>query len=579
MPLDNQTGLNPAQYSIYVFGYGQADTASRPAVPAMELQSNGQFAAIAANSSGTIQSYNISTMSSITLSAATPVNSGILYFVAVPNGQAPPSLTYSTDSNDVLSITSGIPGNPPNSNPPFNIVEFTEPGDGTNYPVLDASAVNGFTFPLTVTLNNNLGQVGQNLSNPAVNRASILAAYTSFMDGQGTDGSPYQDLVFAPNSIDGQAGGIVNPNLYLANGANPSSLLNSVWNSALTTLFETTGRTVSMIGDDGDYYQGTPKQVSGQWVIHFVGYTDSTDTTPNGNVFNIYSPLTPDTSGTSYNANESAGEMVFGGDNVFNDQSANVLISTNSGSVSSADVAKGLERDINEALNRGVALLGPSGVNAGMSGGASTYWGTETNWYPAGQTENLYSLFMHTATINGTPIFTLPSGAVKDAQGTLMAQAYGFAFDENPGHGPAGQPNVPSKWEPVPAGTTTATITLGPWVQSPSPSSSSSPSSEGSPGQLVTVFLLAQDEFAYMVDGVFLRFTNDPLFTQAADRAMNLLDDMLPVDNHALFTGLSGLQSAIYANPYCGTMWGSVAANVALESAGGVFSNMDSTSS
>ncbi|HTU22277.1 MAG TPA: beta-1,3-glucanase family protein [Gemmataceae bacterium] len=119
----------------------------------------------------------------------------------------------------------------------------------------------------------------------------------------------------------------------------------------------------------------------------------------------------------------------------------------------------------------------------------------------------------------------------------------------------------------------TAAITLSPWSSSP-PSPPSSPSPSQSPsssdvhlGQLVTVYLLAQDEFTYLVDGVFLMLTNDSLFTQAADRLMSLLNTRLPVDNHALFSGQSGLQSAILSNPYFGGAWGNVAAQTALESA------------
>src|SRR5262249_4986090 len=157
------------------------------------------------------------------------------------------------------------------------------------------------------------------------------------------------------------------------------------------------------------------------WVLHFVGYTDAAGTIPNGNVFNIYSPLTRDPLGP-YQANESAGEMVFANDGVFNDVSTNVLISTNSGVVASATVAQGLERDLVAALNRGVALLGPTD---GLNGDSSLYWSTQTNWYPANQTENLFSLFMHTATVNGTPIFIRPSNFVNDARGVPMGSAYG----------------------------------------------------------------------------------------------------------------------------------------------------------
>lgn len=548
LPLINQTGLSSAQESIYVLGFS---TASQ-----MALQSNGQFASLASGpASGTIPSYNINTMPAITLNSATALIGARLYFFVEPSSQAPPSLSYSNNGSSVVQ-----PTNPPNSNyPPFDIVEITQPAGGV--PTIDVQTVDGFIFPLTLTLNDNLGQVGQNLST-AVNRSDILSAYPAFMTTQGAAGTPYQALVFAPNSIAGQAGGIVNPGLYLSAGANASSALNTVWNSDLTTLFQTPGRTLSIIGDDGSYYNGTPMQVGSSWVLHFVGYTDAAETIPNGNVFNIYSPLTPDPLG-SYQTNESAGEMVFANDGVFNDISTNVLIEQNGGvSPTPSQVAQGLERDIVAALNRGVALLGPTD---GLNGDDSSYWGTETNWYPAGQTENLFSLFMHTGAVNGVPLFALPNGAVKDAQGTLMASAYGFAYDENPVHVSFSQPNVPSKFDPVPAGTTSIAITLGPWLlpapATPPPTSSPSPSPSGAEALL----FMAEDQFAFLVDSVFSRFSDDPLFAQAGDRVLSILDDLLHLDNPALFTGLSGLQSGMSANPYHGTLWGMLGQAIGIE--------------
>jgi hypothetical protein len=445
LPLVNQTGLNPAQESVYVAGFS---TASQ-----LELQSNGQFAPFP-GPSGTIPSYDISTLPSITLDSTKALIGARLYFFVAPPGQAP-TLPFSNNGGSVTQ-----PTNPPNSNaPPFDIVEITQPPGG-GLPTIDVQTVDGFIFPLTLTLNSNLGQVGQPLPTSGANRAAILSAYAPFMQGQGAAGAPYQDLVFAPDSIAGQAGGVVNPGLYLASGANPGSALNTAWDSALTTLFQTPGRTVSLIGDDSAYYKGTPTQVGSSWVLHFVGYTDAAETNPNGNMFNIYSPLTRDPLGL-YQANESAGEMVFANDGVFDDVSANVVVAGNGNAqVPPAAVVLGLERDLVAALNRGVALLGPTD---GLNGDDSVYWGTQTSWYPAGQTENLFAMFMHTGTVNGTPLFALPANAVNDAQGMKMGSAYGFAFDENPGHGPAGQPNVPSKFDPVPAGTTTITVTLGPW--------------------------------------------------------------------------------------------------------------------
>ena len=492
LPLVNQTGLNPAQESIYVLGFS---TASQ-----LELQSNGQFAPFS-GSSGTIPSYDLRTLPSLTLDSATPLIGARLYFLVAPPNMAP-SFAFSNNGSSVVQ-----PTNPPNSNyPPFDIVEITQPAGG-GLPTVDVQTVDGFIFPLTLTLNNNLGQVGQPFPSSTVNRADILAAYKPFIDGQGAAGVPYQDLAFAPNSLVGQSGGIVNPGLYLSAGANAGSALNNVWNTDLNTLFTTPGRTVSMIGDDGAFYKGTPTQLTGAggpWsVLHFVGYTDAAETIPNGNQFNIYSPLTRDPLGP-YQTNESAGEMVFANDGVFNDVSTNVLVMTNSGAVSSTAVALGLERDIVSALNRGVVVLGPTD---GLNGDSSVYWGTQTNWYPAGQTENLFSMFMHTATVNGTSLFALPNNAVNDAQGMKMSSAYGFAYDENPGHGPAGQPNVPSKFDPVPAGTNTITIDLGPWFQPASqttPPPGAGPTPQASQLQLLQVQL----EAIFVAEGILTNNAN-----------------------------------------------------------------------
>ncbi len=120
------------------------------------------------------------------------------------------------------------------------------------------------------------------------------------------------------------------------------------------------------------------------------------------------------------------------------------------------------------ALNRGVANLGPS---AGSAGYSSAYWGTETNWYPEKIPQNLFSLFMHTATVpvgnKNVPIFCQATPAAVCARGVAMGQAYGFAYDENPGPvppAPSGQAAVPSKFDPLPFGANMLAITLGSWL-------------------------------------------------------------------------------------------------------------------
>jgi hypothetical protein len=351
-----------------------------------------------------------------------------------------------------------------------------DPAGGGGALHIDVQTVDGFTFPLSLTLqdgqNNQLGQVGQPVPAGSVVRAAIISAFrTTFPSG-----SAYAKLLYGgPNDVDGQYPGILNPGAYLADASSKGSSLETIWNPVLAQLFAGTN-VLSMVGDDGDYYQGTPTKVvtNGQRcnILQFVGYTDTGMTQANGNTFNIYSPETPDP--LAPNSSLSAGYQVFANDGVFNDTSTNVMIKQNSATgPTPAQVALGLQRDIVSALNRGVALNAPSGTTNRSAGDTSYYWAVETNWYPytTGDTDpthvqNDFSLFMHTAAVGGTPVFTQPSGAVATPQNLTMGMAYGFAYDENPVHASpstGNQPTVPSKFDPAPASTATITITVGPW--------------------------------------------------------------------------------------------------------------------
>ncbi len=126
-----------------------------------------------------------------------------------------------------------------------------------------------------------------------------------------------------------------------------------------------------------------------------------------------------------------------------------------------------IQNQLVAALNRGVANLGPTTQphSKKLTGYSSLYWGTQKNWYPKNKAQNLFSLFMHTGLSNRTPIFIQDVNPSKCARETTMGQAYGFAYDENGGPTPPvpKQPEVPSKFDPLPSGTTKITITLGPW--------------------------------------------------------------------------------------------------------------------
>jgi hypothetical protein len=146
------------------------------------------------------------------------------------------------------------PTNPPNF--PFitGIVEFTVTANANT---VDLQTVDGFTLPMTITagssnVNVTGKQYGQPVAPPSsavVTRAKIFDAYNTFMTAKGVAGAPYLDLVYdLPNGlvVDGQKGGILSPDLYLA-AANSStgdfenltSPLDDVFTSQLSTLFST----------------------------------------------------------------------------------------------------------------------------------------------------------------------------------------------------------------------------------------------------------------------------------------------------------------------------------------------------
>jgi hypothetical protein len=136
---------------------------------------------------------------------------------------------------------------------------------------------------------------------------------------------------------------------------------------------------------------------------------------------------------------------------------------------------------ISGAMNRGVAL-----VSCPLPLATWQCWQDETYWYPTSTstadtppsiypdiTQNLFSQWMHTATIGGTPMFVRPPNAVRSAGGTPalgqpMGMAYGFSNDEDPTPKVADipQPTVPSKMDQtvVYGGDDAYTITFGPWV-------------------------------------------------------------------------------------------------------------------
>jgi len=543
----NATGLAPANYSIYVMGFS---TGSNLVL--------GPTGTLVSQSSGTISSYPVGTgagqISAITLDTLTEFNGGRFYFFVVANGQPAPSVTFGQQPPN--------PGTNP-SYPPYSIVEITVPAPVSGVAqnaTIDIQTVDGSVFPLTIGLNglSTAGNIyGQPLNNSAVTRASILSAYDAFMQAQGSAGTPYADMVYLPNSINGQAGGILNPGAYLTaqdssgNYLNLGSTLHTIFNADLNTLFASSTLQIQGVpsnpsGIPGQSYTVAPvtQTYPGTSVslpaLKFTGATDSS-------IFYVFNPvgvsvltnssgaqitgsitttggvttltldsavtglqsgmfvsgagLSPNGSGQStttisgINGNAltlspplgggdpaphsqyvfskqpyvslmlTPGQMVFGNAGFFADSS--IQLTPNS---APASVLASIENYIVSALNRGVGVasgaLNPA-VTPGNNG-TSAYWGTQANWYPAGATQNLFSLFMHTALAGGTPIFIRPAGATTNAQGQTMGSAYGFAYDENGGPVPPAPngPEVPSKFDGTVTPGSTIQLTLGAWTAS-----------------------------------------------------------------------------------------------------------------
>jgi hypothetical protein len=554
IPLQNQTGLDATQFTVYVLGFS---TASQKML-SVETGTTATFVKVP-NASGTLPVYTLGTQISqisIDLSAPlSPIDGARIYLFVADNSKFPgaPEVSYTNSGANVTNVT-----NPPNSDvPPYTFAEFTVV-DLTYGAVIDLQTVDGLTFPLNLTLNDSLGAVGQPLSsNTGFNRGSILAAYQTFMNKIGSASAPFLDLQYSSNS-----GGLLNPGLYLAETTqtneltNLSSPLNSLFDDDLKTLFSNSKlnlQGVAATGISADIYTvaSTGEQplptTSGlsHPALQFKGKT-------NGNTLNVFSPLglctlefdnngtataisgqlndttltfdtalPPDTnivvgmyvsgagvdpnnttvksltldagnnitgvviSGTEtgkpahsqYGFSKIPGMFMTGGAMVF--ANAGVFAYSGNYSTDEATVVLNLQNQLVSALNRGVANTAP---DTGADGYSSQYWGTQTNWYPSGTIQNLFSLFMHTATVNTVaykieneivneivdeiPIFIQAAGSVACARGTTMGQAYGFAYDENAGPvppAPTGQPEVPSKFDPLPPGANVLTITLGAW--------------------------------------------------------------------------------------------------------------------
>jgi uncharacterized repeat protein (TIGR02543 family) len=376
-------------------------------------------------------------------------------------------------------------------------------------------------------IGNPIGSTANPNPNAAVNHMSIRDSYRKFIDALAEkandnqtcaqDSSPtacaYLDLlqdVTTPSSTQPQYV-IQNPGGYLGqySSTTQASRLNTVFDGVIGKLWSTTNPPQLVLNTGGALpgvtnsvpqdtftssivsitYPGsnpamtvtamkfTGTAASNNMVAYIVNPKDYQTGCGNGSIPNCVNAA-------------STGYQVFAGAGVFGTPAAgtftalsnagllSTMASTDYGDTGYYNLVARLGFLISGAMNRGVAL-------ASCATWLQTWqcWQDETYWYPTEVaataptfpdiTQNLFSRWMHTATIGGVPMFVRPAGAVKSAsglpgQGKTMGMAYGFSNDENPTPQIATtlQPEVPSKFDgTVVYGTSSLnTITFGPWV-------------------------------------------------------------------------------------------------------------------
>ncbi|MFO1412435.1 MAG: IPTL-CTERM sorting domain-containing protein [Burkholderiales bacterium] len=373
--------------------------------------------------------------------------------------------------------------------------------------------------PVGTSANPNPGSV--------VNHKSIRESYRKFIDGLAAtanggktclqDSTPapcaYLDLlqdVTTPRASVSQYV-IQNPGGYLGQytSTTQASRLNGVFNGVIDTLWSATSAP-TLVLDTGGSLPGAPNNVprdtftSSMTTIVYPGTSLTVNamkltgtTTSNGMVVFIVSPKDYETGCQNQTIpncvnTSSRGYQVFAGAGVFDTPSAatynslsaagylTAAASSSYGQTGYSNVAARLAFLVSGAMNRGVAL-----VNCPSSLATWQCWQDETYWYPTATaatnptfpdlTQNLFSRWMHTATIGGVPMFVRPPNAVQSASsvpggGRTMGMAYGFSNDENPTPSvtsPA-QAEVPSKFDGtiVYGASAQNTITFGPWEAS-----------------------------------------------------------------------------------------------------------------
>ena len=423
----NQSGLDPAKYTVWVAGYMQdASDASKWRI----LQANGSFSDAALAATAPFVSAN----GGLSIQVPDVTNSGTnrLVFTVTTAGTTPPAFGHNgaPDNGYTAYPFSGFPGHAPAG--PYDIFEF---GPNAQY---DVSAVDSFGMNLSFQVAGDPLTYGPL---PTVTRSKIGTAFTQFMKTD-PNGSAFSQLLYTsptganyPELIEGQFSAIVSPKDWLAIYPDAPGL-EGYWTTTVDSFFAN--------GNQLSFY------LNGAAVGTYAGSS-------NGTAYTLTGP------GGTF----SVPKTDFAGNQPFIQQ-----VNTSNTTLGQIYAA------LFEAFSRGVALDGvrPQGqpITATYSSDA---WTNTANWYATTNNTlnnqprvyDAYAKFFHLSSPEGTVDGSTIYGKNPSGQ---FGMAYAFSIDENPNVGSTtlGIPtnawpnslNVPSK--PLDAVTTqTVTLTVGPW--------------------------------------------------------------------------------------------------------------------
>ncbi len=446
----NQSGLNPADYTVWVAGFMQVDGS---ATNFQVLQPDGSFSAGSAVSSAPFINVN----AGLTVQVPDVTNSGNNRLVFAVTDATAPAPSYPITGYTAYPFPA-VPGvSPPG---PYDIFEF---GPNAQY---DVSAVDSLGINLSFTVAGDSYTYGVQ---PSVTRHEIQESFKTFMaaDPYGADFTPllYTSPSGAgyPDQIDNQFTAIVSPKDWVA--INSSDPLSTYWNDTINALFSA--------GNQFAFY------LNAATVGQYTGVVDPTGSfiTVNGTDSNT-TGITVEVPKSDFNSMFSSNSNPFG----------QYVRAPNQTSYDNTEYAvfSQLEANIFMAISRGVVLDGvkPAGQSAPLQTYTSDAWTNVTNWYKGhinsynGQSSkyDAFAKFMHYGKVDGNLIYGQNSGR-PDLNYPSFGMAYGFSLDENPGMGsstllipPAPSEsgswpnslNVPSKkLESV--GSQQVTLTIGPW--------------------------------------------------------------------------------------------------------------------